>query len=355
MKRSTIIFPILALLASACTNPLDLQSSQEPDVIILNAMLRTDDTTHTVWLSHSLPNMVKPMDDAQLACYVNGEHLADGKLTKKDYVASYNSAYEFKARIQPGDEVRLEVCCHGLKAHATATAPQPAAITAVVDTTWGQNTPDFFVGDTRMLSCKLRLQDRPGEDNWYRLSVSGSAEITRDREQEAYDLGGEDPIPVSFRRENPVNFSFRSDPILNDGHADPASELSDLLDYLNSSVYSKYCTFSDHAFSDGQGDVTIRIPDFELRYYDYVHSYDYETSDHLSLHFDLLTITREEYLYFDAFNRNDTYGGMYPIYDPICFPTNVDGGLGFFSIESACRLTLEPVPFTGKDADEWNY
>ena len=348
MKRTSLIFPILALLAGACTNPLDFQSNQEADVIILNARLRTDDTTHTVWLSHSLPNTVKPMDDAQLACYVNGEHVADGKLTKIDYSGSDNSPYEFKARIQPGDEVRLEVTCHGLRAQATATAPQPAAITAVVDTTWSWYSADFQTGQDQSLACKLRLQDRPGENNWYRITVSGSADVTRDAEYK--DFYG-NILPNNFRVDRSIRFSFRDDPILNDGYQDPDSDLSDLLDFFSSAVYNMYCTFSDRAFADSQADVTIHISDYELAYYKYVEYYHHEKSDHLSLHFDLLSLSSDEYLYFEAYNRYDIYGEMTPIYDPICFPSNVEGGLGFFSIASVSRLTLEPVPFTRRDLE----
>ena len=76
MKKNLAILPLLALLAGACTNPLDYQSGQSASVLVMNAMLRTDETTHVIWLSNSTVDKLFVVEDAELTCYINDEFVA---------------------------------------------------------------------------------------------------------------------------------------------------------------------------------------------------------------------------------------------------------------------------------------
>ena len=102
MKKNLAILPLLALLAGACTNPLDYQS-------------------HVIWLSNSTVDKLFVVKDAELTCYINDEFVAkaipvrptepvDENFEEKSkyYKAggSIATAYLLKATIKPGDKVR---------------------------------------------------------------------------------------------------------------------------------------------------------------------------------------------------------------------------------------------------------
>ena len=132
MKKNLTTIALLALIAGACTNPLDYQAGQPESIIIMNASLRTDETVHTVWLCQGGITELSGINDAELTCYINDEFAAKAHLAltedEKDYQDDYGyyyfaRPYEFSAEIKPGDKVRLDASWYGLHASATTYAP----------------------------------------------------------------------------------------------------------------------------------------------------------------------------------------------------------------------------------------
>lgn len=330
------------ILLCACTNPLDYQSGQNALVIIMNAQLRTDETHHTVWLNRGYINAIGLLDEAKVRCFINGEPVASAVLEKNPKYAYRNSsAYTFNAEIHPGDEVRLEAVIGGLRASATAVAPQPATLVAV-DTAAVQDSPYasyMYMGSPdRILSCKLQLRDRPGETNWYRLSVL--------KDEEKYIHFVEDPTLDETRNVRTSEFYFDQDPILNDGYQDQASSLHIQNVSLLNAVYNLYCSFRDIRFADGEASVEIHYP---LRQSGYL-GRGYEHSSSLTrvisvrprLTFRFLTLSQEEFSYIAALNRGSTYDYQwYALTEPISYPSNVEGGLGLVTVASASDITLD--------------
>ena len=342
MKKNILIIPVLSLLFAACEDPFIYVPREKGDTLIINALLRTDDTTHTVWLSRGLPGTSAKMEDAQLNCYINGLFMAKGELNSRAREPR-SSQYLLPVKIQPGDEVRLEATCGTLRASATAVAPQPAKIN-LIKTASVQYKGDYQKKIGHYLACKLLLQDIPNEANCYRVEVVGSTTTTYGEYYEHYTA----PVgPVSHK----IDFSFREDPILNGEYVNPNDEgLSGALDFFSSAVFNGSCSFKDTDFADDSAEVTVYIPDEARRYKNYVDYY--QKADYLRLQFSLLTISNEEYNYLDAINRYKSLGNERPFYDPIPIPSNVEGGLGFFSIATASSCYVEQVPFT--EVEVWH-
>ena len=324
MKKILTIFPVLTLLAGACTNPLEPSFHQDPEIIILNGMLRDDDTLHVIWLSQGMLKEILPLHGAQLHCYINGELAAEGEyLDPGQYNKEVNaSKYQLAMRLHPGDVVRLDVEKGALRASATATVPQPATPVAV-DTVHVEESPYFIKENTGhgALSCKLRIQDLPGQPNWFRLLSYYHSEVHR-------------PY-AEYVIHNQIGFGFLLDPILQDGYLPVAEKMNDLTNLFSGfSTPNMYCSFKDAAFADGSEEVEIHIPDYHYR--PYLHD-----DDENSLQFSLLTISEEEYGYLTQLNKslyNDMDLGV--LQEPVHVPTNVEGGLGFFSIASVKTLVF---------------
>ena len=333
MKHSILIFPVLALLAGACTNPLEIKFDQAPEVLILNAMLRTDDTVHFALLSRGLVDEVVPVPDAQLRCYVNGALVAEGKHIQQESEL-YTSRYEFPAKIQPGDEVRLEAVKGSLRASAKVQAPQAAPLVAV-DTAYVYDSPYF---SSMAMRCRLQLQDLPDQDNWYRLSVL--YETDRTDTYHYYD---------DFQRHF-INFGFKEDPILLDGYSKDPGKRNDITGLVTGDELSNvYCSFRDDSFADGPAEVEIHLPMLRNSLHFVQEIFDHETytfePNHVtmiaSLKFTLLTISKEEYDYLTQINKS-LYNSLDlgPFEEPIHVPSNVEGGFGFVSVEAASTQVI---------------
>ena len=338
MKKTLPILAILTLYSSACTNPLETDFYQAPEVIILNAMLRTDDTVHFALVSRGLTDDVLPAPDAQLRCYINGTLTAEGTCVPQEN-EYHTSRFEFPARIQPGDEVRLEAVDGSLRASATVTAPEAAPLVAV-DTAYVE---DGHYGHSSGIRCKLQLQDLPNQDNWYRLSV----QYKRDRSDDFRNK-------YEVHLQDPLNFGFLEDPILRDGYSTESERSNDLTQmFSGTTATNAYCSFKDAPFADGSAEVEIYLPDVDCSRYSINYGYDPETDSVVqfttyltaSLKFTLLTITKEEYDYLTQLNKSlHSSVNLGVLQEPIHIPGNVEGGHGFVSVASASTQVIT-LPF----------
>ena len=322
MKKAIFIFPVLALLAGACTNDLEINFNHEPELLVMNAMLRTDESFQSVLLSLSRADEAFALKGAQVDCYVNGELVAHGEGHPADYRESLVGQYTFNAEFHPGDEIRLEARKDALHASATVTVPQPATIVAV-DTVSLARSPYFALDvNPAALACRLHLQDFPGQPSWFRLEASI---------EETYHPDGYSP-----RHKERIRFGFEQDPILLDGHLaqQGGNSFSELFDSMN--TRNIFLTFRDTAFTDGIGEPEIHIPYSEL---DDLYSFDPDVRKEKDIQFHLFTITEEEYDYLAQVAKSRATD-MGVLAEPVHIPSNVEGGLGFVSVSAVSKLVL---------------
>ena len=322
MKKAIFIFPVLALLFSACTNDLEFNFDQVSEILVMNAMLRTDVNTHNVRLSLSRTDEVIALKGAQVDCYVNGELVASGKGNPDDYREHTTASYYIEAEFHPGDEIRLEARKDALHASATVTVPQPATIVAV-DTVHLARSPYFAHGkNPAALACRLHLQDSPGQPSWFRLEAVFHEVFY--------------PHGYPYDRQELINFGFEQDPILLDGHLaqQGGNSFSELFDSMN--TRNIFLTFRDTAFADGVGEPEIHIPYSEL---DDLYSFDPDVRKEKDIQFHLFTITEEEYDYLAQVAKSRATD-MGVLAEPVHIPSNVEGGLGFVSVSAVSKLVL---------------
>ena len=356
----TRILPIFLLLAvlTACDRELPFPAT-EGDLIVLNALLSTDETIHDIYLSLSSPEAGnRPLTDAQVLCTV-GEGPAIQAQEIPTQSSIRNSAkYWFDAQIRPGDQVRIEVTGAGLRATAQAVAP-PAPLPVTADTLTRNGRMQFT----------LHVQDRPDRADYWQLRLAFREQYRidhywRDRnpypEDEHFEFTPGMYINTSeSESEQELPLDPGEDPILNDGYTPQA-----VIDrYYNTnagflfefSPVNKTRIFTDHRFAGDGADVqfsTDATPLLNSEYgqaRDWMIRYHYHCTRTLTVR--LLALDEAAYAYLDAINREKSRNGFnYLLVEPVIFPTNVEGGLGFLSVASATPLELA-LPET--DIEDW--
>lgn len=356
----TRILPIFFLLAvlTACDRELPFPAT-EGDLIVLNALLSTDEPEHIVHLAVSSPESGnRPLTDAQVLCTVG-----DGPAVRATEISSTSSLqksaqYSFEAQIRPGDRVRIEVAGAGLRAVAQTVAPQ-APLPATADT---------LTRDGRM-HFTLHVQGRPDRADYWQLRLAFREQYRidhywRDRnpypEDEHFEFTPGMYINTSeSESEQELPLDPGEDPILNDGYTPQA-----VIDrYYNTnagflfefSPVNKTRIFTDHRFAGDGADVqfsTDATPLLNSEYgqaRDWMIRYHYHCTRTLTVR--LLALDEAAYAYLDAINREKSRNRFnYLLVEPVIFPTNVEGGLGFLSVASATPLELA-LPET--DIEDW--
>lgn len=356
----TRILPIFFLLAvlTACDRELPFPAT-EGDLIVLNALLSTDEPEHIVHLAVSSPESGnRPLTDAQVLCTVG-----DGPAVRATEISSTSSLqksaqYSFEAQIRPGDRVRIEVAGAGLRAVAQTVAPQ-APLPATADT---------LTRDGRM-HFTLHVQGRPDRADYWQLRLAFREQYRidhywRDRnpypEDEHFEFTPGMYINTSeSESEQELPLDPGEDPILNDGYTPQV-----VIDrYYNTnagflfefSPVNKTRIFTDHRFAGDGADVqfsTDATPLLNSEYgqaRDWMIRYHYHCTRTLTVR--LLALDEAAYAYLDAINREKSRNGFnYLLVEPVIFPTNVEGGLGFLSVASATPLELA-LPET--DIEDW--
>lgn len=356
----TRILPIFFLLAvlTACDRELPFPAT-EGDLIVLNALLSTDEPEHIVHLAVSSPESGnRPLTDAQVLCTVG-----DGPAVRATEISSTSSLqksaqYSFEAQIHPGDRVRIEVAGAGLRAVAQTVAPQ-APLPATADT---------LTRDGRM-HFTLHVQGRPDRADYWQLRLAFREQYRIDyywRDQNPYPEDEHFEFTPGMyintsesESEQELPLDPGEDPILNDGYTPQA-----VIDrYYNTnagflfefSPVNKTRIFTDHRFAGDGADVqfsTDATPLLNSEYgqaRDWMIRYHYHCTRTLTVR--LLALDEAAYAYLDAINREKSRNGFdYLLVEPVIFPTNVEGGLGFLSVASATPLELA-LPET--DIEDW--
>lgn len=169
MKK--IIFVVMAvMLAAGCERYIDLSAVGPERLLVINGNLVSGDTLHTVYLSWSMFNDVRPVKEAHLECYVNDILAASSDdVREPERFSSEVGAVRFKAEFKAGDEVRVRVTAGECEAESVLVAPAAPSITAVDTSDFKVYTDDGDVVDYYM--SRVALRDVPGEKNYYRMTM----------------------------------------------------------------------------------------------------------------------------------------------------------------------------------------
>lgn len=332
----TLLTLIVLLLATACENEIPYHPEQQPPLLVMNALMEAESNENHVYLHLSRGNRIESVKDASLALYVNGKQAETPQATGMN-------TFRITTPFHAGDRVRLEATAEAGRYHAAAevTVPQPV---------------DAFRVDTCMDylydygSCSLyrrfdiTMKDRPGEKNHYRLEVCNELDNLVSywdfRYDEAgnlmYDESGEvltvigDTL-ITLRDEKVIT---SEDVILTDGH--PVSREDDSNSFFPI-IGNRYNIFTDSYFTDASA--TLRVfTDYGYSFYpDYWYTRIRQTHKAVVC---IHSLTEAGYRYLKALNclQDDEYDDT--LMEPVCLPSNVEGGLGFVDISMPRRKTL---------------
>ncbi|MBR4822909.1 MAG: DUF4249 family protein, partial [Bacteroidales bacterium] len=119
MKKIYMILSAVLCLA-ACDNPLEYKPADKNDELIVNALMDASETSHKVSLAISCTEKVRPVQRAELRCFVNGKRVATTRqlLDNSELGDSGNWGAKtrwlcFNASFKSGDLVRIEVQADG--------------------------------------------------------------------------------------------------------------------------------------------------------------------------------------------------------------------------------------------------
>lgn len=339
MKRYIIIVLAAALLAVSCENTVEtIWSDQNEAMLVLNAQLIQDSPVHLVYVHCSEGSQNNEVLDAEVFYSKNGgaekpvapishwEEWYDGSLHEE------NDGYGFEETFAAGDRVTLKARWHGLTATGEITFPESAAKITAVDTAKIVFTNDDGYYQTHTTrQYRITVKDKPDENNYYMLRF----------EDVYYRLNpaGEKIASIA------IDGSFDA----TDDHVLHPVENSMMEDLIGRDNY--YETFTDEMFADG--DYTIKVTDRSwVSYGSAWHEfwYQFEEGDSYSMdrRIKVYTLTFDEYIYLRAIDAAGNDLGF--MTEPVIFPGNVSGGLGFVTGVTPEIWTLEfpAEPFTGE-------
>lgn len=269
MNMRTKIF-ILALVASmafiSCEEyiPVDLPGPER--MLLVNALMSTGDTTHTVCVGVSTHEKAEELKSGHLECWVNGDLVATSDNVEKADGLLYHNVFRFRADFEAGDEVRIVVESEGMRAEATTVALDAPVIDGV-DTTHLNRKSSKGSDYIKTLGMGVHVKDKPGEKNYYML--------------QAWNFG------YAYNKRLEIDNS--SEPLLNPGINLSFSES----DYFA----NEYNIFTDTGFEGGShifkisllrggiSGVTVRLLALDRQTYNYINAAWFENSDLAGLTF----------------------------------------------------------------------
>ncbi len=346
----------LATFCASCTNTIELDVKLPEKRLILNALLNAGDEVHIVDLSERTDNMNSPAHDgveqvhgATITCYVNGEEVAVAEEVFENYMRPYDVAppapggfgsshYEFRASFRPGDRIRLEARRDDEVAYAEVTVPEPAELEFVDMESYIEKVDQW--SSRSMLDVDFRISDVAGSDSYYRVGdPSRDMDLLFHFYDDSGNKTGED---VTSQYVDGPKVYIDNDPILNDGYMPGGTE--DIFSELN--PVNAFKVFTDNQFRDRGAEVSLRfdmtVNEYSLFYL--VEGYPRKVDVESVLKINIETLDFKTYNYYKALNAGESYGyDISFLMEPIIFPSNVVGGLGFVGISSSTILEI-PLP-----------
>ena len=322
-KLIRILPIILAALFSGCENTIETINVSGEDEIMMNALMNVNEDVHIVYLSHGTGDDFKPYTSSgPVRCYVNGE-LSATAVHLPYYDLYFCRAYGFKANFKAGDKVKLTT---EEGQSAEVTVPESPVISGV-ETSFLENKDNIL---RSIITLKTDLSDVPTSENYYSFNVK----------TEIYNGNA----LRDTTRNNNVTLYTDNEPLLKEYSSEGGDEKTFLEDYAK----NKYHLFSDKSFAERSYTLNVGIYPYDCLWGYYYVNNDYVTEYEKAgagIIIQVNSLSPETYRYIKATESSDFWN-----FEPVIFPQNVSGGLGFVSVENSAvwkiRLPDKTVPKT---------
>lgn len=317
------------MLSASCEHYIDLRDAGPEKLLVVNGNLISGDTLHTVFLSWSMFDDVKPVKSAHIDLYVNGKIVASSDEVKEpDRYASYAGEVKLSASFRPGDEVRIAVDADDAHAETVSVAPDVPVINAVDTSAFEAKDKNGDIVDWYM--TRVSLRDISGESNYYRILMSVESEFRASHV--APDSGYKDGQFLCNVSSN-VDFDNTYESLL---YRKLNIGMDDNSDDSDNYYANKYNLFTDNPFADGEYTLKLAVRKWSLynSYPDSWSSDKFRPAESRSLRVRVLSMSRSTYNYMNdyAFDKSDQ--GDWTFIGGIPYPSNVTGGTGMVSVMS---------------------
>lgn len=325
---------IIGIFLTSCENEISFNNKNKNTLLVINALLDATKSENCIYLNLTGSNQSAEVKDAIVNIYINGVLKETANYKENAEYGRGNHFYSVISSFNPEDKIEVEAITKDGKYHATAqvSVPIPISITHI-DTTTIINNSDFDNQTIKYLRFKITFKDRSDENNFYRLVIerkdtweSSSAQQETIKTEYNYDI---------------IN---KEDVVLTDGN--PSYVDDDDLSDLFGQAKNIYSVFDDSRFKNSEYTMTasmfISTP--------FPGNSGQEELFTKTMTVKLLSISETEYYYLKALNIFDSDGYNEVIYEPVRFPSNVNGGTGIVGIstESSQSYSLMKIKFDSK-------
>lgn len=308
---------ISVLSGISCTNDIEDFSKGQDTLLVMNSLMNADDTTHSVYLSLSHGPSISNAPRGIVRCYVNGSLVATTNQEVGNEIESCR--YDFDAIFKAGDVVKIVATSRGKTVSSEVTVPEAVAGISKVDTAKVKSYYDDQWNDYEQF--KVTIEDQKNVKNYYRIVIVLEKSILGD-DGKKYNAGNGECEVIG-----------KDDPVLSGGSVN-----SDGTDFLTGNSDNKYNIFTDKMFADGSYTMKANVKYYELSNFS---TSEYITGNYFDLkvkaHIKVYTIPEKEFHYLKARANDD---GDFFSGEPVIFPENVKGGLGFVAIATPTIYTF---------------
>lgn len=355
MKRIAILLLVIGL--AGCTTKEELILNDDTVYLVLNAQLKAEETSHVAWLSHATSDQgIRPVRGGKVTVSVNGgAPVTATELPEIDGFYENAVQYAFSQTFRPRDEVYIEASDGTRQVSARVLVPDAPDVVSVDTATVFRKGTSWF-GDayeSEALQVKVVLRDHPGQADYYRISgfrtydfpegnealildyVTG--EPMRDDYTGEYYIAGK-PDPIS--EEENIYIDVSEEPLISGsegGDGGAAEMIAELFEMQND-----WCLFTDTAFEGESYTLRLYLQDNVFLNYGFLAPGSIE--DYLLVH----AISFDQFHYLKALSAPDDAFFS----EPVSMPSNVEGGLGFVTVETSYKVKIRPWKLTYYEYDE---
>lgn len=309
----------------SCEHELPFNVKDNPPKLVMNALVNADSLSNIVFLNLTGKEHMSHILDATLEVRINGD--LKEQLRPLPIESEYlipQCQFRVTSKLAPGDVLRLDAITDDGQYHAWSEVIVPRRLAEIenIDTLTIPLSTSGYTSE--YLRHKITFTDLPDEDNYYRLIMDTRLMFKK--------LNDNNEIVTNAWRN--YNFIYREDIVLTDGQ--PSTDDDDENGLFDTSK-NIYGVFNDSRFKNSTYTMTVHVPRYLFQ--------DIDDRPHLSAKIDiivrLVSITEMEFYYLRALNLIDSDSFDETINEPVKFPSNVNGGIGFVGVSTEVSRVIQ--------------
>lgn len=339
MKKIFLLSLFICLLAS-CTNEIGPIPNDEPQKLIINALMNAGKTENAIYLNLSDYNSPQIVKNGIIRLYINGElsetiteciHPSEDEI----YTSYEDYYYKVHSTFNSGDHIRIkaETSDGKFRAEAETIVHEPIRILQLdtlhrTGSLTGNNLSNgsLWLSEYTRLKIKLEIPSN-SQMQYYRVQF---------KEDYTYYLVNRETRKDSIITNTYWGVSQYYDTALMDGKPGSSNDFDSNIEFVPP-IQNYYRVFSSAYFSNRQYTMILETAPtypWDTENYEIKKTTCYATLQYYA-------ISSNEYRYLLAASAYNDHDNSNPLEIPVIFPNNIKGGIGIFAIESPTEYKFE--------------